>query len=339
MARPTVYDIAKTAGVSLATVDRVLNARPGVRAATVERVRAAVERLGYVRDVSAANLARQRSYTLVFVLPDGASSFLQALHQAIGEALPRALIDRTHLRVVVFPADNPHRLTELLAGLDRGDVDGVAIMAPETPQLRDAIRRLREIGIAVVALVSDLPNTDRDHFVGINNIAAGRTAAVLLGRFVGRPDARVLVLAGSMLARDHVERRLGFDQVMAARFPGFQVLPSVEGHDDATHIARLLPQVLRTHPDLDAIYSLGAGNRGLIGVLRDTRPLTVVAHELTPHVREALQDGLIDAVIHQDVGHLIRSAIRVLRAQADGQDLIASQERIRIEVYLSENLP
>ena len=86
MAKPTVHDIARAASVSLATVDRVLNDRPGVRVVTAERVRAAIKKLGYVRDVSAANLARQRTYRFVFILPDGDSQFHVALRQAVTEA-------------------------------------------------------------------------------------------------------------------------------------------------------------------------------------------------------------------------------------------------------------
>jgi LacI family transcriptional regulator len=55
MGKPTVNDIAREAGVSLATVDRVLNARPGVRARTINAVNDAISRLGYVRDMAAAN--------------------------------------------------------------------------------------------------------------------------------------------------------------------------------------------------------------------------------------------------------------------------------------------
>lgn len=56
--RPTVHDIAAAAGVSLATVDRVLNQRPGVRHVTREKVETAIRELGYIRDVAAANLAK-----------------------------------------------------------------------------------------------------------------------------------------------------------------------------------------------------------------------------------------------------------------------------------------
>lgn len=342
MSRPTVNDIARAAGVSLATVDRVLNARPGVREQTISRVRHAIAELGYVRDVTAANLARQRHYRLAFVLPDGSSQFLQALRDAIAEAAERAVADRTDITVIPVPAHDPHALARALNGLDCGQVDGVAIMAPETPHVRDAVKRLKEGGVATVALVSDLPNTERDHFVGINNLAAGRTAGVLMGRFLCGRSAQVLVLAGSMQARDSIERRLGFDQVMAERFPTVEVLPSLEGHDDGATIRRAVATALESHRRIAGVYSLGSGNRALTETLAARgggEDLVVIAHELTPHTAEALRRGAVDAVITQDVGHVVRSALRVLRSKSDGLEIIRSQERIRIDIVMKENLP
>ena len=69
MLRPTTKDLAKAAGVSLATVDRVLNDRTGVRDDTVRRVTEAIEANGIIRNQSAANLARSRSYRFLFLLP------------------------------------------------------------------------------------------------------------------------------------------------------------------------------------------------------------------------------------------------------------------------------
>ena len=54
--RPTTKDLAKEAGVSRATIDRVLNGREGVKAKTVDKVNAAIKKLGFVRNISAANL-------------------------------------------------------------------------------------------------------------------------------------------------------------------------------------------------------------------------------------------------------------------------------------------
>ncbi|TFL19266.1 LacI family DNA-binding transcriptional regulator [Jannaschia formosa] len=329
---PTTQDVAQAAGVSLATVDRVLNGRPGVRAATVARVRAAIERIGYVRDTAAANLAKRRVYDLTFVLPDTENEFVASLRSEIAAQSTRPVLHRTQLRVTPVAPFDPQAV---VAALDAATGDGVAVFGPETPSVRDAVRRARGRGLAVVALVSDLPSSPRNHFVGIDNVRAGRTAAQLMGRFVPRPG-RVLVLTGSRLARDHLERRQGFDQVIAD-FPGMEVSASLEGRDDPDRVAALLAEALT--PDVVGIYSSAAGNAGLIRALGGRRDLTVIAHELTPTTRAALMDGTFDALITQDAGHLVRSAIRLLRAAADGAPFDPAQERIRIDIHLKENVP
>jgi LacI family transcriptional regulator len=342
MGKPTVHDIAKEAGVSLATVDRVLNARPGVRGETVERVQAAVQRLGYVRDTHAANLARQREYRFAFVLPEGPSQFIGTIRAALAETTGATLADRVAVRVVPVPPHDPHSVVQALDGLARARLDGVAIMAPETPQVRDAVARLKSAGIAVVAFVSDLPTSGRDHFVGINNCSAGRTAAVLMGRFARATSGSVMVVTNSMFARDSIERRLGFDAAMAERFAALRPLPSIEARDDPRRMVEVVRTAVAGNPDLVGVYSMGSGNRALLEALRGTGrlgALVVIAHELTPVTRQALLDDEIDAVITQNVGHLVRSALRVLRAKCDGVGIFEAQERIRIDIAIRENLP
>ncbi len=339
--RPTVNDIAREAGVSLATVDRVLNARPGVRAKTIQAVQDAIARIGYVRDVAAANLARQRDYRLAFVLPDTDSQFTATLLDALAEADRLSVSARTDVVLRRFPAEDPHALAHLLAELPEEGVVGVAVMAPETPILRDAIRALKSKGLAVVALVSDLPNTERDHFVGIDNRAAGRTAAVLMGRFLGRGASKVMVLSDSMLLRESIERRLGFDEVMLDRFPEIEVLPSLETHGQAALLRRVVTDALG-QGGVGGIYSLGGGQRALTTAVRDagfSGTGVIIGHELTPHARAALTAGTMDAVITQNVGHVVRSALRVLRAKTDRVPIVSSQEQIRIEIVIRENLP
>lgn len=342
MPRPTVHDVARAAGVSLATVDRVLNERPGVRPETIDRVQAAIGRIGFVRDVAAANLARQRSYRFAFVLPENGTALVSSALEEIASLQSHAATDRTQIELVRYP---PAELVALVAALDRlgeEQADGIAVLAPETPQTRDAIRRLHARGVRVVTFATDLPGSERDHFVGINNVAAGRTAGLLVGRFLGPEPGRLIVLAGSMQARDHVERRLGFDSVMRESFPHLDVLPSIEGHDDSDLVERVIPRALEAHGNVRGIYAMGGGIRGLVRALNErdqtARPV-VIAHELSAETRAALTAGVLDAVIAQDVGHMVRSSVRVLRAQAEQRAPFAAQERIRIDIYTRENLP
>ncbi|AXT25596.1 LacI family DNA-binding transcriptional regulator [Ruegeria sp. AD91A] len=339
--KPTVNDIARVAGVSLATVDRVLNRRPGVRAVTVQKVQKAIDELGYVRDTAAANLARNRVYNFLFILPDAGNEFVEAICDQIAEQSRDQFIERTRVTIKKVAPFEPQDIVNILDGVDSLDVDGVAVFGPETPSVRDAVKRVRDKGVPVVALVSDLPSSDRDHFVGIDNVSAGRTAAQLMGRFVHRPG-KVLVLTGSRLARDHLERRQGFDLVVTDEFPHIEVVASVEGRDDPELIYKMMPGIFETYPDLVGIYSSAAGNAGLVQFLSESRiskDLVIIAHELTPLSRDALNRGTFDALISQDSGHLVRSAVRLLRATSDKVPFNKSQERIRIDIYLKENLP
>lgn len=338
--RPTVNDIARAAGVSLATVDRVLNDRPGVRPAKMQAVQDAILQLGYVRDMAAANLARGRSYRMAFVLPGSDGQFVRTLADSVRNA--ELQVDpRTSILMRRYPPDDPHAIAAVLAALPEDGVAGVALMAPETPVVRDAVRALRGRGVRVVALASDLPNTERDRFVGIDNIAAGRTAGVLMGRFLGGGPGQVVVIGESMLLRDSLERRLGFDLVLQEKFPRLTALQTLETHGRGAELRDVLRAALAHAPGVRGIYLLGAGHRALSEVLADmglAGQLTVIGHELTPHARAALEAGTMDAVIMQNVGHVVRSALRVLRAMTDRAPIDEGQEQIRIEIVMRENL-
>jgi len=339
--KPTINDVAKTAGVSLATVDRVLNERPGVRSVTIDKVMGAVTQLGYVRDSAAANLARSRFYRLVFILPESNNEFVQALERDIAAFSTRQTLQRTTLQSLKIPPFDPAALIEALDQLDASNVDGVSVFGPDTPEVCQAIERTRERGIAVVTLVADLPRSKRNHFVGIDNVAAGRTAARLLGRFMGG-TGQILIITGSRLANDHLERINGFEEVINRDYPALNIVTALEGQDDADLIHQRLPDLFKNNPQINGIYSAAAGNPGLIRYLNETgqhEDIVVVGHELTDSSHEALAGGIFDVVISQDTGHLVRSATRLLMATADQFPIDQSQERIRIEIHLCENMP
>ncbi len=334
-------DVAREAGVSLATVDRVLNGRAGVREGTVQRVHAAVERLAYRPDPAAARLARQRPWRLAFVLPQGTNSFVDMLRAEI-DALTSWLAGQ-RARAVVTQADAfaPQAMADALTAL-RGECDAAVVMAQDHPLVRDAIDGLADAGTCVVTLVSDVPARGRAHFVGIDNVAAGRTAGSLLGRFAGQTMGRVGIVMGSHSLRDHADRLFGFQQVMRAEHSHLELLPPIEGHDRSDLTEPRVRELLRQSPGLVGLYSIGAGNRGIHAALKaeNTAGRVVwVCHELTPHARRALLEGAASAVIHQSPTHEVRSACRVALARLAREHLIADQERIRIEIYLKDNLP
>jgi LacI family transcriptional regulator len=337
----TLRDIARQAGVSLATVDRVLHNRPGVRPDTVRRVKEAVERNAFQPHVAAAELARGRSRRFAFVMPSGPNPFMQEIEAYLGEMSAWLAARRLAVELVatdVFDATALNARLESLAG----DFDGVAVVALDHPSVRAAINDLVDGGTKVVTLVSDVPSSRRHHYVGIDNIAAGRTAGALIGRLVGPRRGKIAVVAGSQGLRDHAERIFGFNQVMASEFSQLDVLPIVEGRDDDGRSEQLTTRLLRDHPDIVGLYNAGAGTPGVAKALIDTgraSQLVFVGHDVTAMTRKLLLQGVMDVVISQNPGHEARAAVRVLLALARGEPILSEQEQIRIDIVMRDNLP
>lgn len=333
--------MAAEAKVSLATVDRVLNNRPGVKATTVARVHEAVDKIGFTRDRHAANMAKKRSYRICFLIPSGDNAFMEALRSEAEIAAQIEKQQRTEIVVREIPPFDGLALLKALDAFKAGEFTGVVFVATDAPQVKEAIKRLKDRGIIPITLVSDIPSSARAHFVGIDHTAAGRTAASLMGRFLRPQTGKIAVLAGSMLLRDHLDRRFGFEQVISSEYPGLEILPILEGSDNNDIAQKLIKDLLEKHPDLLGIYSLGAARRGLISALKEQQldgKITVIAHDLTDDSREALNEGVFDAIINQNPPHQIRSAVRVVRALADGASFTESQERIRIDIFLRDNI-
>src|SRR6478752_3064522 len=284
----TLKDIAREAGVSLATVDRVLHNRPGVRPDTVRRVQETIARNAFQPHVAAAELARGRARRFAFVMPTGANPFMQQIEAYLGEMSAWLSARRLSVELINTDVFDPSVLAVSLETLS-GDYDGVAVVALDHPGVRAAINDLVDAGTKVVTLVSDVPSSRRHYYVGIDNIAAGRTAGALVGRLVGEKPGKVAIIAGSQGLRDHAERIFGFNQVMASEFPGLSVLPVLEGRDEDARSEQVLARLLGRHADIVGLYNVGAGTQGVANALNEKalsdasrdKQVVFVGHDLT----------------------------------------------------------
>jgi LacI family transcriptional regulator len=339
--RLTLRDIAREAGVSVATLDRVLHGRAGVREATARRVQEAIDRHKFRPSAAAAELARGRSRKFAFVMPSSPNVFMDMILSQVAEMSGWLAARGATVETITTDVFNPASLASTLESL-AGRYDGVAVVALDHQSVRAAIDDLVAGGSHVVTLVSDVPGSRRHHYVGVDNVAAGRTAGSLMGRFLGGRTGAIAVVAGSQSLRDHAERIFGFNQVMSLEYPALQALSPVEGNDQDDLSESLTARLLADHPDLIGLYNAGAGAPGIAKALTEAgREGTVVfiAHELTAFSRRALLRGVLDAVIAQHPGHEARSAIRVLTALARNEPIHAEQETIRIDIVLRDNLP
>ena len=330
--RPTLIDLAKAAGVSTATVDRVLNTRPGVSDRTRRLVRDAARRIGYLP----ADTPRPDLH-IAALLPHGTNSFIADLRKhliAQAASLPGVTLSLPQIADL-----DP---TTMAAALnDLGTCEGVAVVALHHPLVQEALHRVTTRGVPVVTLASDLPDTRRLAYIGIDNMRAGRLAGQVITRFLGRrPHGKVAFFAGSMGYRGHQEREIGLRQILSEGTPRLQLLELRESREDRGRAYGETRALLGTHPDVVAIYNAGGGTLGISRALKEAgrnHDIIFVAHEATDQNKALLLDGTLDAVIDQDARGEAREALSTLIAAIRGHPHTSVSPRLQL--ILKENLP
>jgi LacI family transcriptional regulator len=339
--RARLADIARLAGVSSATADRVINHRPGVRTATMHRVLKVAAEMGYLPASDLMASLRPKPMQLVFLLPTGTNRYFRLLANYIDYAEEQLADLNVRCRYHFVEGFNPNVLAERLRHYGRR-ADGIAFMALEHPQVREAVNTLADAGVHVLTLISDVSNSQRVSYVGMDNRAAGRTAAYLLARFIGNRKGKIAMLAGSLSYRAHEERELGFSRMLEEMLPAIPVVDSREGRDDAETNYRQARGLLAQYPDLVGIYNTGGASDGVARALKEAgrdQKVVFIGHGLTQDTRALLIDGTLDAVINQQPQNLVMNSVRIFSNLRQRRNPLVGVEPIRISVVLRENLP
>ncbi|MEM8581548.1 MAG: substrate-binding domain-containing protein, partial [Pseudomonadota bacterium] len=195
--RVTMQDVAERAGVGVATVDRVLNARAPVTPDTAARVVAAAEAVGY----HGKAMLRHRLAELAPVCKMG--FLLQKegkwVYQRLAEALRAAASACHNVRAEpVFSFVGSLSAAGLAAEIERmgTEVDALAVVSVDHPAVSTAIKSCTARGVPVFALLSPLSSQDIAGYIGIDGVAAGRTAGWAMAR-MAPPEGEIAVLLGS----------------------------------------------------------------------------------------------------------------------------------------------
>lgn len=304
-----IREIAQQSGLSEATVDRVLNGRPGVRASTAEEVRRAIDDLD--RQHTQVRLTgRTFMVDVVMQAPERFSTAVRAALEAELPSLRPAVIRARFHLWEEGPVEQTVRTLERIAA--RGGSQAVVLKAPDVPEVAAAVRRLETAGIPVVTFVTDLPLSRRIAYVGIDNRSAGATAAYLLTSWGS--TGSVLVTLSRSTFRGEEEREMGFRATMRDLGPR-RVIHEVTGTEglDVT-MGALVREALDADPGIDAVYSIGGGNRAIVdGFAAAGRPLRVfIAHDLDDDNTMLLRTGRISAVLHHDLRSDMRRVCRTV---------------------------
>lgn len=340
--RPTIADVARAAGLSPATVDRVLNGRERVRPETAARVAEAAARIGY----HAAPLIAQRlspdlpEIRLGFVLHKERQPFWQAVAAGLSAAAAAAPGVRARAEIAFSPSQTPADFARLIETLG-ARVDAVAASAVSHPEVTDAVARLRDRGIPTFAMLNDFAQGVRQGYIGLNNLKVGRIAASMLA-LAAPARGRIAVFVGGHRWHGHDLRETGLRSWFRECAPDFTLLETRVNLETRQLTYEATLDLLARHPDLCGIYCAGGGMEGAIAALREARPpaaVPLVVNELTPDSRAALRDGYVTLVIATPLEELCRTLVAQMAAAAgQGAPAGPGQHFLRPDLILPESL-
>lgn len=326
--RPRVAEVAARAGVSTATVDRVINARGGVRKKTVALVEKAI------REMVAVDRSRPgHSATFDILLPANSGRSTEVLAEAVSRA---SEVRGAQASVAFVERMNPAALAHQLMDCALRGSAGVAFQALDHPLVREAVDELVRSGIPVVTLCSDIGDVERLAYIGIDNRAAGRTAGFLMGRFCRGPG-KLAVVWGGQLYRSHEEREIGFRTVLRQDYSALQIIEAVNGNDDPGLNFACVSDLIAKHPDLLGVYCVGGGQGAVAAAIESAglaQRLVMIGHNFNDETKPYVLSGTIDAIIHQDMTRIAEAALSCLIG-VKGSPVSAG---IPIEIITRENL-
>ncbi len=255
----SIKHIAAQASVSSATVDRVINDRPGVSIHTRQRVLNAVDELE--KNYTKISLSGRQTY-IDFVVHQhyGGGKFIK---DAVSRVLPLMTSSNINPRFHFFLDDEPVEIARKIDHIIDMGSSGLVVTAPDEFPIRASINRAYRLGVPTVTFDSDIPYSERVHFVGARHFADGQTAAYFMGQWLKQSSKSLLVPVLRSNFFNQVEREAGFRQLMRQKYPGRKVDVLDCGSGNYEDTLRSISQYLDEGGQASSIYSIGGNNSAI----------------------------------------------------------------------------
>lgn len=314
--KTTMKEVATLAGVSLATVDRVLSNRAKVSPHTKERVLEAIQTLNVNQDANQLTRPSSAPHTspLKFLfLSESGAPFLRSIESAV-EAI-RDLFTPLHVSMdtkSICKFDLQDFIT--LISDSAKNYDAIILLCREDPTISAIVNKVIKEGCPIVCLTTDLCDTSRLAYVGINHVSAGRTAGHLMGKYIGQQSGEVILVVSASY-RSQYERELGFRRVIREQFPNLRILESLNNHDLDDESYQSLITLFQSGIKPLGIYNITGGTKGVAKALKEkgwSEEVVFIGHELNDASYNLLSQNEVDIIIDQDLRSEVLTAINVL---------------------------
>ncbi|WP_310796133.1 LacI family DNA-binding transcriptional regulator [Paraburkholderia fungorum] len=299
-------EIALQAGLGLATVDRVLNGREHVREHTRQRVQHAIKEL----EKQQFQLATSGRKLVVDVVVEAPRRFSDEIREALESELPGLQPAVFRPRFLMQDMMTTAQVVDALEAIGRRGSHGVLLKARDVPAVAGAVADLQQRGIPVVTIFTDIAQSARIAYAGLDNRMAGATAAYLIAQWLARREGDVLVTMSHERFRGEEERERSFRDELLRQSPKLKLVDASGGQGLDAQTEERVKRAVGSGRKIVAVYSMGGGNVAILRALRSMgqTPKCFIGHDLDRDNVELLREGKLSAVLHHDLRQDMRTA-------------------------------
>ncbi|MGH1543654.1 MAG: LacI family DNA-binding transcriptional regulator [Arenicella sp.] len=295
----SIKHIATQAAVSPATVDRVINNRPGVGTYTKQRVQNAIIELEeYAAKV---NFSCKQLYVDVVMNTEHCYSSL------VQEAFIRTLHSMKNFninpRFHFFQNESPSSLANQISRIIDNGTQGIIINANNEYPLKESIEYALSKDIPTVTFGTDIPYSKRVQYIGANNFSDGQTAAYFIGQWLKSKHTKVLISTSMPNFLNKAEREIGFRQYLQQKFPDLHIDILLHKDNSYKETFNSVNKYLKNDGNACALYSIGGCNKGILSAYKKhAKPIKLfITHDLSHSNKLLMEDNKIDVVLDRNI--------------------------------------
>ncbi|MDR3644338.1 MAG: LacI family DNA-binding transcriptional regulator [Clostridia bacterium] len=336
----TIYDLSRILGIAPSTINRAIYGKPRVSEKTRQMVLEAAEKYGFKPNQAAKSLSRKPIKIGLI-----ANSDVPAYHNELLRGVYAASDELSDFNVALdyyMPVRPMHlRRLEILDKMEEMAAQGISgIIIQHTQDTRGyckIISGLKEKGIPVVTIVSDIEGCQRIFNVRVNGWVAGRMAAELLSRFMRRNTCAIFT--GFKDVAIHAETADGFIDGM--KCTSNTIIGFYECQDDPEIAYFMADKLLNEHPDIGGVYINSSNSASICKKIKEkgyAGRLSVVASDIFPELADYIEEGVVQASIFQDPFQQGYLAFRNLYEFIAGSKEGGGEILIKPQIIIKSNL-
>lgn len=344
MKRPTISDLAREAGVSVSTVNRILSGATNVKASTAQHIQRTAEKIGFYGLGSIEDQIKKNAphYRLGFLLQQSTRELYQHFGREITKACRGRQFDTADPLIDFVDLLTPENISQRLLALGR-NCDAVALIAADHPQIGQTVRALSEMGKPVVAYITDQSAPERAAFVGTDNWKLGRTAAFLISQMTNH-TGRIGVFQGNPRYQCQDVAEASFRSYIREHAPHLSVDECRSTNEEPNRAHEMVRDLLKSTDEIVGIFMVGGGISGVLRALREVplerrRGVKLICRDIGPETRKGLSEGLITAALCHPMEHTSEVLVQtMINAVANDGPRSTVHHTVPFEIITPENI-